>query len=464
MTERKGRRGRTGGNRGRGGNGGRGGKGRNVVVAFVAFLSAVPLVSAQTVTQRGFVDAAVRLFPQEAVNDPTRTVGDILAREELFAKPAPWIQFAGGLEFRANSHDQVDNRWRIDLDDRGALRPRLSLRRLTATLTHGPLTVDVGKQFIRWGKADIVNPTDRFAPRDYMNVFDAEFLAVSGVRAVAQHGDDTFEAVWVPRFTPSRVPRLDQRWTVPPEAAADIPLIDAGAVFPEGAQTGLRWNHTGAGYEFSASFFNGFNHLPNVDTATTFNAETAELAGRSSAAGSAGSALIVVRRSYPAIRTYGADAAVPTKWFTIKGEAAYFTSRADADLSGQSGAAAAADEYVLYVLQIERQTGEWVLVAGYAGEAVTAHRAALTFAPDRGLARSIVARASYTIDPLRSLAFETAIRQNGDGVYAKVEYSQARGQHWRATLAAIGIGGDPLDFLGQYRRNSHFTAALRYSF
>jgi hypothetical protein len=453
-----------------------GGSRRTIAVAILALASSVRIASAQTVTQRGFVDAAVRLFPQEASNDPTRGVGDVLAREDLFAKPAPWIQFAGGLEFRANSHDQVDDRWRLDLDDRGSLRPRLSLRRLSATFTHGPLTVEAGKQFIRWGKTDIVSPTDRFAPRDFMTVVDAEFLAVSGVRAVAQHGGDTFEGVWVPRFTPSRVPRLDQRWTVPPEAAAAVPLIDAGGVFPQGAQTGLRWGHTGAGYEFSASFFNGFNHLPNVDAATTINAEPAELAGRSSSAGSAGSTLIVVRRSYPAIRSYGGDAAVPTKWFTIKGEAAYVTARADADLAHDSAAATAADlsrqradgatadDYVLYVVQVERQTGEWVLVAGYAGEAVTARRSTLTFAPDRGMARSIVARAAYTIDPRRSLVFETAIRQNGDGLYARAEYSQARGQHWRATLTAIGIAGDRLDFLGQYRRNSHIAVALRYSF
>src|SRR4051812_24162823 len=286
--------------------GGRGGRRRTggrrsaatTLVLFACLTASTPNAAAQTFTQRGFVDAAVRLFPQEAINDPTQIVGDALAREELFVKPTRWIQFAGGLEWRANSHDQVEDRWRIDLDDRGSLRPRLSLRRLSATLTHGPLTVDVGKQFIRWGKADIVNPTDRFAPRDFMTVFDAEFLAVSGVRAVAQHGANAFEAVWVPRFTPSRVPRLDQRWTVPPDAAATLPVIDGGAVFPEGAQTGLRWSHTGAGYEFSASFFNGFNHLPNLDAAPPSDTEFGELVGRSSSAGSAGSTLIVVRRSY----------------------------------------------------------------------------------------------------------------------------------------------------------------------
>ena len=423
-------------------------------VSFVFFVSFVPFVSvmsAQTVTQRGFVEGSTWLFPQQAPNDPTRAVGDLRAREDVFFKPAPWMRLAGGLDLRANSHDQVEDRWRLDLDDRGVRRPRASLRRLTATVTHGPFTIDAGKQFIRWGKADIINPTDRFAPRDFINVIDTEFLAVTGVRAVAQHGAETFEAVWVPRFTPSRVPLLAERWTALSGVAAAVPLVDARSVLPDGSQTGLRWGHLGSGFEYSLSFFNGFNHLPNIDT--TLTAEPAETAEKICSACSASSAVISLRRTYPAIRTYGADAAVPTPWFTIKGEAAYFTSSTPLT-----------DEYVLYVLQVERQAGEWVIVAGYAGEAITARRSALSFAPDRGMTRSIVARASYTIDPVRSLAFETAVRQNGAGVYGKVEYSQASGQHWRATVTAVGIGGHSDDFLGQYHRNSHVTVALRYSF
>ena len=434
------------------------------LVSFVSVVCFVPLVSvmsAQTVTQRGFVEGAILLFPQQAPNDPTRAVGDLLARDDVFFKPAPWMQFSGGLDLRANSHDQVDDRWRLDLDDRGVRRPRASLRRLTATFTRGPFTIDAGKQFIRWGKADIINPTDRFAPRDFLNVVDTEFLAVTGVRGVAQHGAETFEAVFVPRFTPSRVPLLDQRWTAVSRDAA-APIVDAGSDLPRGSETGVRWGHVGSGFEYSLSFFNGFNHLPNIGVAMALNAETATTAEKTC---SACSAFLVLRRTYPAIRTYGADAAVPTPWFTIKGEAAYFTSpTAEADLSRQSGGAATADEYVLYVLQLERQTGEWVIVAGYAGEAITARRSALAFAPDRGMTRSIVARASYTIDPVRRVAFETAVRQNGDGVYGKVEYSQASGQHWRATVTGVGIGGHSDDFLGQYRRNSHVAVALRYSF
>jgi hypothetical protein len=434
---------------------GRYGTGRRarVAVLIVCIAAGARPAAPQALTQRGFVEGTVWLFPQTAPNDATQVVGDFLARDDVFVKPSPWIQFAGGVDLRANSHDQVDDRWRLDLDDRGIRRPRLSLRRLTATLTHGPLTVDAGKQFIRWGKTDIINPTDRFAPRDFINVIDSEFLAVTGVRAVATHGAETFEVVWVPRLTPSRTPLLDQRWTAVREELASVPLSDAGSAPPDGASTGLRWEHAGSGFEYSLSFFNGFNHLPNIAAGLPV-----EQPGP-----------IGVRRIYPAIRTYGTDAAVPTRWFTLKGEAAYFTSRETGSQSLDTvqdahADAAVTDDYVLYVVQVERQTGEWVIVAGYAGEAVTTRRSSASFAPDRGMTRSIVGRASYTIDPIRTLALETAVRQNGDGIYGKVEYSQARGQHWRATVTGVAIGGHSDDFLGQYHRNSHVSLVLRYSF
>jgi len=420
-----------------------------IVALLVLFSSAG---SAQTLTQRGFLEGTARLFVQKAPNDPTRAVGDVLAREEVFLKPAPWIQFAGGVDLRANSHDQVEDCWNVDASDRGVKRPRVSVRRLSATLTRGPFTIDAGKQFIRWGKTDIVTPTDRFAPRDFLNVVDGEFFAVAGVRGVALAGTETFEAVWVPTFTPSRIPLLDQRWTVLPSSASAAPVANLARSLPSGAETGVRWGHQSDGFEYSLSFFDGFNHLPNIDVIATMNAEHAELAEKTFAAGSAVSALLV-RQSYPPIRTYGADAAVPTRWFTLKAEAAYFTSPSPTT-----------DEYVLYVVQLERQTGEWVVVAGYAGEAVTSQRAALPFAPDRGMTRSVVARVSYTIDIRRSVAFETAIRQNGKGVYSKVEYSQADSAHWRATVTAVIIAGHADDFLGQYRRNAHAAATLRYSF
>ena len=411
---------------------------RHSATAVAAILLSVR-VEAQTLSQRGFVEGRLLSFPQEAAYDPTRVVGDLLVRDEAFLAPAPWLRLAGGIELRVNSHDQVDGSWRPDFGDRDAQRPRVSLRRAGATLTRGRFTLDVGRQFIRWGKADIVNPTDRFAPRDFLNVIDADFMPVTGVRGVARIGDqDSVEAVWVPRFTPSRMPLPGQRWTV---ITGDprIPVVDLGAELPGGSQTGFRWSHVGDRIEYAWSFYDGFNHLPNIDFLVR---QTAGFAPE-----------VAIRRVYAPIRSFGGDAAVPTRWFTLKSEAAYVTT-----------ASSTSDEFALYVIQVERQIGEWVLIGGYAGEIITERRAPLTFAPDRGVTRSLIGRASYTIDANRSLGFETAVRQNAAGAYAKAEYSQAYGQHWRATFAGVLIRGEPDDFLGQYRRNSHLSITLRCSF
>jgi hypothetical protein len=258
---------------------------------------------------------------------------------------------------------------------------------------------------------------------------------VSGVRGVLQIGTHTLDLVWVPVFTPSRIPLLNQRWVPAPVDPRLVALNEIGAVIPHGSQAGVRYGRIADRVEYSVSVFDGFNHVPNIEVS-----------------GLRPGGIDLLRR-YPSMRSYGGDAAMPTPWFTVKAEAAYSTS----DTPGT-------DDFALYVIQLERQSGEWVLVGGYAGEIVTARRAVATFAPDRGLTRSIVGRASYTIDPARSVTFESAVRQNGDGVYANGEYSQARGQHWRATVTAVAIGGHSEDFLGQYRRNSHMGVALRYSF
>jgi hypothetical protein len=411
-----------------------------VAVALVVVSSALSssILDAQTFSQRGFVEGRAFEFPETTPTDTTRTVGDFLFREDVVVKPARWIQFAGGLDLRGNSHDQVEDTWRVDFKDRTVLRPRVAVRRLGATLFAKGFTLDLGKQFIRWARADILNPADRFAPRDFLNVIDTDFLPVLGARASLQVGSETFEGVWIPRFTPSRLPLFDQRWTVLPPAAAGLSLVDLGSDIPRGPQEGVRWRHAGARFESSLSYFNGFNHLPDIVVETP------------------SPGVLALTRVYPALRTYGGDMAVPTGWLTLKAEAAYFTSP-----TSQS------DEYVLYVIEAERQTGEWLLDGGYAGEVVTTSVTAVnrfSFAAERGMARSIIGRASYTVDPRRTVAVEAAVRRNGDGFYVKGEYSQVWGQHWRVTATGVGINGVDSDFLGQYRRNSHVSIALRFSF
>ena len=394
------------------------------------------ILCAQNFNQRGFIETDLSLYPETAPNDSGQVVDDDLFRYEASYKALPWLRLAGAFDARFDTHQEVERTAHLDWQDRSLQRPALSLREFNATITKGKLTADFGKQFIRWGKADILNPTDRFAPKDFLTVTDPDFLAVLAARVTYDTGADSFDFVWQPRFTPSRTPLINERWTVLPEAVDGVVLVDLGSEFPGRSAFGARWNHIGSGYEFSASFYDGFNSLP------VFQSEP-----------SASPDAIDFVRTYPALRLYGADAAVPLPWFTIKTEAAYYTSPDRQQ-----------DEYVIYVLQFERQIKELSIVAGYAGDAITARTPTLQFSPELGFARAILAHAQYTIDSNRSVAVDTAVRQNGRGSWLRAEYSQAFGQHWRATAGYSWIRGDEDDFLGQFHRNSFALLALRYSF
>jgi len=391
---------------------------------------------AQQFEQRGFIENSTTAYPQTAPNDSGRVVDELLFREEASYKFAPWLTVSGAFDARTDSHRQTARDGVVDADDRSIQRPAFSVRRMSATIHRGKVTAEIGRQLIRWGKTDILNPTDQFAPKDYLSsVVDTDFLGVTAARVTYESGGDTVDLVWQPLFTPSRTPLLNQRWTALPPEAAGVSIIDGGARYPGGSQYGARWNHIGSGYEYSLCFFDGNQNLPSFDAAL-------------------GPALssVTLTRTYPDLRLYGGDAAIPLSWLTVKGEAAYFTSSTPG-----------AEEYALYVIQLERQVKEWSFVGGYAGSVVTRDAASpLQFAPDRGFAKSFVGRAGLTIDANRSLAIETAVRAGGS--FVRFEYSQLFGQHWRATGGIAWIRGDMTDFLGEYRRNSYGSLALRYSF
>jgi hypothetical protein len=410
---------------------------RGVAAAGVALLLlAHATVFGQAISHRGFIQGRTVLYPQETEADHRQVLFEGLVRYEPAIRIGPRVRAFAGIDLRTDTWDQTDGRLRPDFRDRGLLRPSVSIRRLSANLNRGGLNLDVGKQFIRWGKTDILVPTDRFAPRDFIEVTNDEFLAVTGARLLYEASGHTLDLIWVPWFTPSRTPVLGGRWSPVPEIPDLPPLTTGAADFPDGSQLGARWSFVTDRYEFSLSVYDGFNHLPTVLPELRADPTRVEL-----------------RRVYPDLRMYGGDVVVPLRWLTLKGEAGYFTTTDPR-----------ADEYVLYVVQIERQTGEWVLVGGYAGEAVTEQRTTLEFAPDRGLTHAFVARAAYTIDPNRSIAFDGAQRDNGDGTWVRVEYSQAWRAHWRGTVSGTLIRGKTSDFLGQYNRNSHVSLNLRYSF
>jgi len=377
--------------------------------------------------QQGYVEYRGFAFPQTTRRDSGHAIGEALIRYDVVYQLGPHFRIQGGTETRSDTHRQTEREFKLNWDDRGLRRPNFSIRRFSVSYNRGPVTVEAGKQLIRWGRADLLNPTDRFTPRDYLSVVDSDPLAVTAGRIAVEGRRDSLEVVLQPMFTPSRMPLLNQRWTVMHEGV--LPQ-DRGSRIPGGVQWGVRWNHTRKRYEASLSHFDGHHHLPLF----TQNAGA-------------------FQRYFPRSRTYGADVLVPVKGLAFKGETAYFTS-----------STREADEYVLYVAQVARKSADWSVVAGYAGEVITRRGNGSYFAPDRSLARAFLGRATYSIDTKRSFTLDAAVRESGSGIWVRPEYSHSWNTHWTTSLGLTFLGGNQRDFFGQYRRNSFIHLAFRYSF
>ncbi|MCP4273647.1 MAG: hypothetical protein GY781_17100 [Gammaproteobacteria bacterium] len=81
-------------------------------------------------------------------------------------------------------------------------------------LTHSSdkYDISVGKIKYEWGTADGYNPTDNINPYDFTDVPTSEKIGVPSISFNYFHEMANLEFVFVPVFTPSRLPGLDNRW------------------------------------------------------------------------------------------------------------------------------------------------------------------------------------------------------------------------------------------------------------
>jgi len=97
----------------------------------------------------------------------------------------------------------------------------LRLRELYLDLYFNNFDLRIGKQQIVWGKADGVFITDIVSPLNLTEFLLPDFDEIrTGVNAVKfdyYMGNNTFEVIWLPNFTPTEKPGAGSIWYIQPE-------------------------------------------------------------------------------------------------------------------------------------------------------------------------------------------------------------------------------------------------------
>ncbi len=181
--------------------------------------------------------------------------------------------------------------------------------------------IRLGKQFIFWGKADWINPTDNINPWDYANIsseIEDYRLPVTALKTDWYFGPVTLEANWMPVFLPDRVP-LQQGVIHQGDPERHIPTVGiASPVYPaptlRHSQAAFRLLHSMWGIDYSLSFYTGFDH--QFSMISRFNILRTAL---------------ILTPEYKPLRVWGGDFQRTFGRWGIKGEGAYYRT---ADPSG----------------------------------------------------------------------------------------------------------------------------------
>ncbi len=134
----------------------------------------------------------------------------------------------------------------------------------------------IGRQFITWGRADSLRPTDVFARHDFTDLIENREEAVDAVKLDLFRGPWTLEGVWVPVLQPDIVSfKPDNRWNGLP-TEGDVPGVGRLALTfredPEqrppktfeSGQGGVRLSGSAHGWDFAGMYYYGYDRVPTI--------------------------------------------------------------------------------------------------------------------------------------------------------------------------------------------------------
>jgi hypothetical protein len=204
-------------------------------------------------------------FFRDTANDDRNFYNEGILQLEAAGRLASWLSAKTVVEGRADDNGYA-NGLRFEVPDRDEHRSYLDLKEAVLAFRAGSLRLTIGKQFFAWGTADGYSPTDNLNPYDYMDPIDREKMAVYSAAAQLTAGPASLTLAVIPLFTPSRSPLVDSRW-FPPVSAQIASLTNARELPDTNArnmQYAARVRGTIAGWDLSASYFEGFENTPVI--------------------------------------------------------------------------------------------------------------------------------------------------------------------------------------------------------
>ncbi|NIM50951.1 MAG: hypothetical protein GTN78_24445 [Gemmatimonadales bacterium] len=378
------------------------------------------------------------------------------------------------LRHRASGVAEAFGSVEIRADQADPARNRVFLDEAYISLYIGDADIRVGKQIYAWGRADALNPTDNLTVWDFSDILDTDDEKIGALSARVEYyfGDWMVEGVLVPSFTASVLPGVDSRWW--PELPATIPnpayprlggptlaasYTSAESVLPdegvESTQYAVRLSGLATGWDFSISWFDGFDDLPAIHTSTVIDSTTA-------------TAEIVLQQRYHRRRAIGMDFATTMGRLGVRGEAAYYLTE---DWRGVDPAID--DPYLQYTLGLDYTFSDvwpdkdlFVLVE-WVQEVQVPNRNTVTGGItdlNHVFRKSLFGKVDLSFGEFTKLTLEGVVNLDSEDWWVRPGFQWSVTDGVQVKAEADLLGGPEDSFFGLFRDNRRLHLRLKYSF
>ena len=315
---------------------------------------------------------------------------------------------------------------------------------------------NLGKQIYAWGRADSINPTDNLSPRDYTTLLpfaDDEHFGVPAARLDCHWpGVGAWSVYATPLFTPTKIPIA---------LPVGIPL---GEKIPGISFANTTWaakyDSTGGLIDWSVSAFQGHSLLPVLVPSI----------------GQGGG--FVVDKTYPRIRSFGADAVYPWGKNGLRAEVAYI------EPIGREGQGDVFSPYVFSVLGYERTLP---MASNITAQVIYRHALGnsftdFTYANANANLNNLAIQNAITFGQLHNNTFGLSARVsklwlndtletevlsvsffNPDNYFFRLRSSYSINDNAAVTIGLEGFVGQEQSFFGRVEKNNRFYFELRYA-
>jgi hypothetical protein len=314
----------------------------------------------------------------------------------------------------------------------------------------------IGKQQIIWGKADGVFITDIVSPKDMREFLLPDFneirVGVTALKFDYYLGNNTFELVWIPVFTPTQMPDQNSIWSPQPDYPLPYSLDYSNNEVKDklgNSEIFAKYSLLSSAIDFELMAAYSWDDDPTFHSQKILNQTTGVVDS------------VVLKPEHHRLTTLGGSFSTTLGPLVLRGEGAYYTGKYFQSMNPTLSDGVVEKDYLHYLLGVDYTIGDLKLSSQYIQQAIMDYDDYL-INDEFENTMTFLATIDFLRETLNVELFSYIGLNEGDAlIRPKVTYDFVDG--FQIMLGANLFVGDEGQF-GRYDKNDMIYTKLKYSF